>query len=78
MYHVCIWCLQKPEDSMRSSKMRVTVMNCHVGAGNQTWFSTRAAYTVNCWAISSSPEIKSKKKRKENQHLISFHSKVYS
>ena len=49
---MCVWCPRRPEEGVRSPGTEVTVVNCHVDAGNRTGFSGIIASAVNHCAIS--------------------------
>lgn len=46
VHHVCAWCLHKSEEG-EGARVRDSC-NCHMGAGSQTWSSTKTAL----WIIS--------------------------
>ena len=32
VYHMCAWCLRRPEEGVKSLELGVTVMSCYLGA----------------------------------------------
>ena len=52
----CLQCSQRPEESARAPETGVTVVNCHVDAGNWTMVLLYwAVSALNHWTISSAP-----------------------
>ena len=37
VYQICVWCLQRPEESMTFPGSGVRVLSCHMDSENYTW-----------------------------------------
>lgn len=47
VHHIHAWCLWKPKEGVGFLETGVTIMSCHVGTGNGTQISGRAASVLN-------------------------------
>ena len=49
---MCVQCLWRSEHEVRSHVTGITVVSCHVDAGNHNWGLSKNSNALNCWAIS--------------------------
>lgn len=54
IYHICAWCLQRPEESIRAPQTVITDL-CEPQCGLEPWIPGRTVSTLNLWESSLQP-----------------------